>query len=245
MQVRTLSRLDLGRELRDGIASNAIRFRYVGRHDLATGQQVATVAYLNWHHPLRGDISPAEFLRIAVATGLAVDLSRMALEAIVDEFSEQAQHYAPHVKVSFGPLRDHIFHEQFVADVERVLARNILPPERLELRIAEKAFVAREVHALRSLHRRGVQIVVDEAARAVASLPSLASAPISGLQLDRSWTTALLRDETARKVCRATMAIAQALGIAPIAAGVDSQELRDALLEMGCRYGSGDVFAAM
>jgi predicted signal transduction protein with EAL and GGDEF domain len=245
MQVRTLSRLDLGRELRDAIANNDIRFRYVGRHDLATGEQVATVAYLNWHHPLRGDISPAEFLRIAVATGLAVDLSRMALDAIVDEFAEQSRHYGEHVKVSFGPLRDHIFHEQFVADVERVLARNVLPPERLELRIAEKAFVAREVHALRALHRQGVQIVVDEAARAVASLPSLASAPISGLQLDRSWTTALLRDETARKVCRATMGIAHALGLAPIAAGVDTQALREALLEIGCRYGSGDVFAAI
>jgi EAL domain-containing protein (putative c-di-GMP-specific phosphodiesterase class I) len=245
MQVRSLSRLDLGRELRDAIANRDIRFRYVGRHDLATGRQVATVAYLSWQHPLRGEIPPAEFLRIAVATGLAVDLSRMALDSIVDEFAAQSHNYAADVRVSFGPLRDHILHEDFAADVERVLARNVLPPERLELRIAEKAFVAREIHALRTLHKRGVQIVVDEAARAVASLPSLASAPVSGLQLDRSWTTALLRDETARKVCRATMSIAHALGLAPIAAGVDSPELRDALLEMGCRYGSGDVFAAM
>ncbi len=142
--------------------------------------------------------------------------------------------------MSFGPLRDHILHQEFAADVERVLAR--LPPERLELRIAEKAFVAREIHALRTLHKRGVQIVVDEAARAVASLPSLASAPVSGLQLDRSWTTAVLRDETARKVCRATMSIAHALDLTPIAAGVDTHEIRDLLLEMGCRYGSGDVF---
>lgn len=245
MKMRSLSRLDLGRELRDAIANRDIRFRYVGRHDLVTGEQVATVAYLNWHHPLRGEIAPAEFLRIAVATGLAVDLSRMALDALVDEFAERSRHCSQDMKVSFGPLRDHIFHEHFVVDVERVLARNVLPAERLELRIAEKAFVAREVHALCALQRRGVQIVVDEAARAVASLPSLASAPISGLQLDRSWTTALLRDETARKVCRATMGIAHALGLAPIAAGVDSNELRQALVEMGCRYGSGDVFAAI
>ncbi len=245
MQVRSLSRLDLGRELRDAIANRDIRFRYVGRYDLATGQQVATVAYLSWHHPLRGEIPPAEFLRIAVATGLAVDLSRRALDSIVDEFAAQSQHHSAALRISFGPLRDHILHEQFAADVERVLARNVLPPERLELRIAEKAFVAREIHALRTLHKRGVQIVVDEAARAVASLPSLASAPVSGLQLDRSWTTALLRDETARKVCRATMSLAHALELAPMAAGVDSEEIRDLLLEMGCRYGSGDVFPGM
>ncbi|MBL8270689.1 EAL domain-containing protein, partial [Steroidobacter sp.] len=243
MQVRSLSRLDLGRELRDAIANRDIRFRYVGRHDLQTGRQVASVAYLCWHHPLRGEIPPSEFLRIAVATGLAVDLSRMALESMADDFAAQSQHWAPDMRISFGPLRDHIFHEDFVGDVERVLAMNVLPPERLELRIAEKAFVARETHALRALERRGVQLVVDEAARAVASLSSLASAPISGLQLDRSFTTALLHDETANKVCRATFGIARALQLAPMAAGVDNQQIREALLEMGCRYGTGDLFA--
>ncbi len=98
----------------------------------------------------------------------------MALDSIVDEFAEQSQHYAAQdVKVSFGPLRDHIFHEHFVADRRAGAGEKCSATERLELRIAEKAFVAREVHALRALHRRGVQIVVDEAARAVASLPSL------------------------------------------------------------------------
>jgi predicted signal transduction protein with EAL and GGDEF domain len=245
MQVLSLSRLDLGRELRDAIGNRDIRFRYVARHELATGRQVASVAYLYWQHPLRGEIPPAEFLRIAVATGLAVDLSRNALESLVDDFAEQSKHWAPDMRISFGPLRDHIFHEEFVGDVERVLARNVLPPERLELRIAEKAFVARETHALRALQKRGVKVVVDEAARAVASLASLASAPISGLQLDRAWTTALLHDETAAKVCRATIGIARALQLDPMASGVDSRELRDALLEMGCRYGTGDFFPAI
>jgi predicted signal transduction protein with EAL and GGDEF domain len=249
LHLRSLSRLDLGRELRDAIANRDIGFRYVGRHDLITGRQVASVAYLRWRHPLRGEIAPAEFLRIAVATGLAVDLSRMALERIVGDALVQSQGiWPPDLRVSFGPLRDHIFHEGFVADVERVLARNVLPPERFELRIAEKAFVARDTRGLRALQKRGVQLVVDEMGRGMASLVSLATAPIWGLQLDRGWVSALRYDEndprhaTARKVCRATMSIANALGIAPVAAGVDDQSQRDALVAMGCRYGSGDFF---
>jgi EAL domain-containing protein (putative c-di-GMP-specific phosphodiesterase class I) len=207
---------------------------------------------LRWQHPLRGEIPPAEFLRIAVATGLAVDLSRMALELLVDDaLTQRPAHWAPDLRISFGPLRDHLFHEAFVADVERVLARNVLPPERLELRIAEKAFVARDTHVLRSLHKRGVQLVVDETGRGMASLAALANAPIWGLQLDRAWVTALREGSTdprgaaARKVCRATMSLANALDIAPIAAGIDHESQRDALLEMGCRYGSGDLFAML
>ena len=250
MHLRSLSRLDLGRELRDAIANREICFRYLGRHDLTTGRKVASVAYLRWQHRLRGEIPPAEFLRIAVATGLAVDLSRMALELIVDDaLTQSPAHWAPDMRVSFGPLRDHIFHESFVDDVERVLARNVLPPERFELRIAEKAFIARDMHALRSLQKRGVQLVVDETGRGMASLASLAAAPIWGLQLDRAWVTGLRESEndarraTALKVCRATMSLARALEIAPIAAGIDHESQRDALLEMGCRYGSGDLFS--
>lgn len=245
MQLRSLSRLDLGRELRDAIANRDIRFRYIGRYELATGRQAASLAYLRWSHPLRGEIPPAEFLRIAVATGLAVELSRMALELIAEDFAAEAKHWSPGMRISLGPLRDHIFHEEFVGDVERALALNVLPPECLELRIAEKAFVAREAPALRALQKLGVQLVVDEAARGMASLSALAHAPIFGLQLDRAWGTAVLSDPTANKVCRATIGIANALGLAPIAAGVDSQQQRDALLEMGCRYGSGDFFRAV
>jgi EAL domain-containing protein (putative c-di-GMP-specific phosphodiesterase class I) len=51
------------------------------------------------------------------------------------------------------------------------------------------------------------------------------------------------RSPTAQKICRATMSVAHALDLAPIAAGIDHQLQRDALLEMGCRYGSGDYFA--
>jgi predicted signal transduction protein with EAL and GGDEF domain len=249
MHLRSLSRLDLGRELRDAIANRNIRFRYVGRHELTTGRKVASLAYVRWEHPLRGEIPHAEFLRIAVATGLAVDLSRMALELIVDDaLTQSPAHWPPDMRVSFGPLRDHLFHEDFVGDVERVLARNVLPPERFELRIAEKAFVARDTHALRALQKRGVQLVVDETGRGVASLAALAAAPIWGLQLDRGWVTALRENSTdprgaaARKICRATMSLANALDIAPLATGIDHQSQRDLLLEMGCRYGSGDFF---
>jgi predicted signal transduction protein with EAL and GGDEF domain len=236
MQLRSLSRLDLGRELRDAIASRGIRFRYVGRHELASGRQVDAVAYLRWQHPLRGEIPPAEFLRIAVATGLSVELSRMALEMLaVDALAHSSfANRTPEARISFGPLRDHIFHDDFVADVERVLARAVLPPERLELRIAERAFVARETPALRTLQQRGVRIVVDEAGRGVTSLVSLATAPIWGFQLDRASVSALREQDdkqisraTALKVCRAV---------------IDDRAQRDELLAMGCRYGTGDFF---
>jgi EAL domain-containing protein (putative c-di-GMP-specific phosphodiesterase class I) len=146
------------------------------------------------------------------------------------------------VRISLGALRDHVLHEDFVADVHGFLAEGGLPPDRLELRIAEKSVVARDLADFRSLERLGVQFVVDEVGRDVSSLAALARAPVWGLQLDRAWVQALAGDAVARSVCGAGVAMATALSLTPIATGVDDEAQRNVLLELGCRYGMGDLY---
>jgi EAL domain-containing protein (putative c-di-GMP-specific phosphodiesterase class I) len=85
---------------------------------------------------------------------------------------------------------------------------------------------------------------VDEVARGLGWLDALARAPIAGLQFDRSWVTALHADAVALKVCAATMGVAAALSLTPIATGVDNEKQRQTLLRIGCKYGMGDLNAA-
>jgi EAL domain-containing protein (putative c-di-GMP-specific phosphodiesterase class I)/GGDEF domain-containing protein len=242
MKLRTLARIDLARELRNAIANGDIRLRYVGRHELRSGRLAACVGYLRWTHPLRGEIRPAEFLRVAAATGLATALSRTVLAHLRRDFVLLAARCEPQVCVSFGALRHHVLDEQFLNDVTRLVAAGGIPAERLELRIAEKVFVTRERTQSEALKRLGVRLVIDEVGRGIGSLDALARAPIWGLQLDRAWVAALRTDPIARKVCRAGIEMADALGLVPIATGVDHPQTRDALLTFGCAYGSGDLY---
>lgn len=245
MRLNALERMDIARELRTAIANGAIRLRYAGRHDLRTGRRVAWVGYVRWLHPLRGEIRPAEFLPVAQTTGLATALSRSVLAHVAEDFKYLQAHSDADVRISIGALRDHVMHEDFVADVQSFLAAGGVPAERLELRIAEKVFVARDSLGFRSLHRLGVQLVVDEVGRGAGSLPSLARAPIWGLQLDREWVQGLRSDSVARNVCRAGIAMAIALGLTPIASGVDDVELRVALLALDCHHGLGDLYGGI
>jgi len=242
LRLRSLARLDIARELRDAIENHDIRLRYVGRHDLASGRLVTWVGYLHWLHPLRGEIRAAEFLKVAETTGLATLLSRAVLSGLAEDFARLAAAADADVRLSFGALRHHVLHEDFAADIGRFLAEGAVPAARLELRISERALIARDAVDLRCLGQLGVQLVVDEVGRGMGSLDLLARAPIWGLQLDRAWVTALRSDAVARKVCRAGIGMAAALGITPIATGVDDAQQRDALLALGCRLGSGDLF---
>ncbi len=242
LRLESLARLDIARELQEAIENRDIRFRYVGRHDLETGRLVTWVGYLRWLHPLRGDIRPTEFLRVAEITGLAAALSRAVLNQLREDFATLSLRSDSDVHVSFGALRHHILHENFLADIESLVSDGGVPAERLELRVSEKTLISRDPADLNPLKRFGVRLVVDEVARGMGSLDWLARAPIWGLQLDRAWTTALRSDEVALKVCRAGVSVAVALGLTPIATGVDNLEQRDALLALGCRHGTGDLY---
>jgi EAL domain-containing protein (putative c-di-GMP-specific phosphodiesterase class I)/GGDEF domain-containing protein len=244
LRLKSLARLDLARELREAIDSREIQLRYVGRYNLQNGRLMSWVGYLRWLHPLRGEIRPAEFLKVAETTGHAVALSRAALACLREDFVRLRLLETPAASISFGALRHHVLHEDFQADIERFLAEGAVPAERLELRIAEKTLIARNPAQLDSLRRLNLRLVVDEVGRGIGSLDWLARAPLWGLQLDRAWVAALGNTEVARKVCRAGIAVAKALGLTPIATGVDSSALRDELLELGCRYGSGDFYEA-
>jgi c-di-GMP-specific phosphodiesterase len=242
VKMKSLSRLDIGRELRSAIEERAIGMRYVGRHDLRTGLLVARLAYIRWIHPLRGEVSPKEFLGVADATGAAVALSRAALQRLGADFAEMRRDTAPDVRLSFGPLRHHLLHEDFLADIDGFLASGVVAPGRLEIRIPESLIAVLSPGFCAPLVARGVQFVVDEVGRGLGSLEQLARAPLWGLQLDRAWVEAIQVDEIALRLCRAGIAAASGLGVAPIAVGVDDAAMRRALLSLGCHYGSGDLY---
>jgi EAL domain-containing protein (putative c-di-GMP-specific phosphodiesterase class I) len=199
-------------------------------------------AHLRWTHALRGEIRPLEFLRVAESIGLGLTLSRAALRWLVEDFRTLHGEWEPGVRISFSPLRDHILQGEFADEIERVVSHEGIAAERLELRIAEKDLITRDTRDLFRLRDLGVQLIVDEAGRSFGSLSILARAPVCGLQFDRSWVTTAMTDEVARRVCQAGARVAEALGLFPIASGVDDDNLRSTLLGMGYRYGSGDFF---
>jgi EAL domain-containing protein (putative c-di-GMP-specific phosphodiesterase class I)/GGDEF domain-containing protein len=242
LNLKSLARLDLARELHEAIANRDIRLRYVGRHDLATGERIANVGYLRWNHPLRGQIRPNEFVRVAEATGLARALSRSVLQGLQEDLAEMSRGTDVKRRISFGALRHHILHEDFISDISRLISEGAVPAEQLELRISERTLLAADAGAFQSLRKMGVDLVVDEVGRGLSSLDQLARAGLSGMQLDRSRATAIRRDPIALLVGRAAVSMAAALGITPIATGVDDDEQCRALLDLGYRHGMGDLY---
>jgi predicted signal transduction protein with EAL and GGDEF domain len=244
LQLRSLARLDIAREMRETIATGDISLRYRARHDLNSGALTTWVGYPRWVHPVRGEIRPVEFLRTADSTELGTTLSRAALAALRNDFLTHASGWDPQVRISFGPLRHHILNPDFVDDIVEFLADGAVPAGRLELRIAEKTFIAWRPADLARLQQLGVRVVIDKIGRGMAALEGLAPECIWGVQLDRAWVNAFRRDAAALSACRTGIAQATARGLTAIATGVDDQSTRETVLSLGCSEGTGGIYFA-
>ena len=198
VKLRSLARLDIARELREAIANRDERWRNVGRRRSADGpaRRLGWVPTLDSSTSRRGAPGSTSCVWRNLPALLLPFCREPVLSCLQQDFTALASQWDADVRISFGALRHHILHEDFAADITRFLAEGAVPAQCLELRIAEKTFLACDPMVLRSLERLGVQLVVDEVGRGLGSLDTLARAPIWGLpQLDRAWVTALHGDE--------------------------------------------------
>jgi predicted signal transduction protein with EAL and GGDEF domain len=247
LRVRSLARLDIEHELRDAITQDQLALRYAARHCLETGQLVAVHAYLRWPHPARGEVAAAEFLPIAESTGLATPLSRWALSRFQRDMPVLRAAGADRIRFSFGALRSHLSSGVLKSDVEALFASGAVTPADFELRISERvlAGLADPGPTLRPLVDLGVTLTIDEFGRGFTSLPRLARLPISAIQLDRRLALAAAADPVARRAATAVLAVAQALEIIPMSAGIDDEAQRQLFKSLGCAQGLGDAFGAL
>ena len=240
-------RLDVERELRLAIEDDQIRLHYCIRHDLRTGQASGIQAQMRWQHPIRGEIAPGRFLKIAEATDLAPAVSRAALERLVRDLPTLRQRLGAHLPVSFGPLRQHITSGRLTDDCRQPSIAAALASGPLELRIGERTLnsLVEPQQQLDALIEQGAKWVVDEFGAGTSSLHLLAQLPLAGVQIDRALVVAAMHDPGALRSCRAILRLADGLDLPTIAPGIDEEAARHRLAQLGCGHGLGDLYPRM
>jgi EAL domain-containing protein (putative c-di-GMP-specific phosphodiesterase class I) len=119
-------------------------------------------------------------------------------------------------------------------------------PESLTLEITESVFeenselLKRQLH---ELHDTGVRLSLDDFGTGYSSLKYLQQYPFDEIKIDQGFTQRILEDSYSRKIVTTVLGITGALGAEAVAEGIETPEIRDALLEMGCRFGQGYYYS--
>lgn len=236
MNVDLLSRVKMDHSMRRAMEHGLFQLHYQPQIALSDARLLGAEALLRWTDPELGVVSPGEFIPLAEETGFIVTIGNWVLQAAVQQASVWQRAGMP-VCVSVNVSAMQFQQSDFVSRVAHCIADAGLDASLLELELTESILVRDANEALsrlHALHALGVSLAVDDFGTGYSSLAYLKKFPISKLKIDRTFVTGLPDDDSDRAIVSATIAMAQALKLAVVAEGVETQAQRDFLSGANC-----------
>jgi diguanylate cyclase (GGDEF)-like protein len=236
----------LARGLSGAIDRGELHLEYQPIVDSSDGSITGVEALLRWTHPSRGLIAPAVFIPFAEQSGLIVDLGSWVLERACNDRQLWQSRSSAEITMSVNVSVHQFMSAGLAHAVAGVLARTSTDPSLLTLEVTESVFVRDERRALvvlDELKQIGVKLSLDDFGTGYSSLGYLNAMPIDALKIDQSFVAKLTEDPSSRKIVSAIIGLAHGLGMTVVAEGVETDQQRDELIELGADQCQGFYFA--
>jgi len=245
MQAAQLARLQLEHELRQGLEQQQFILCYQALVD-RNGVVIAAEAQIHWNHPQRGRLPPSAFLAVAETTGLILPLGTWALQDLCRQLST----WASRPEMARLPLTLKIGARQFkqpdfVAQVCTVLEQSGADPQKLNLALSDTLLQQQpeELCAkLNALKRKGVSLTLEAFGAGHSSLSLLKTLPLAQLTIDAGFIKHIVYDPQDLAIVRSIVHLAQSMGWAVMANGVENPQQQQVLAHAGCNGCQGSLF---
>ncbi len=224
---------DLSMAIKNGELSLAFQPQGAARHSVAESKIIGFEALARWQHPVRGQVSPVEFIPIAEESGLIVEMG----EWILREACREAASWPKPLQVAVNLSPAQFMHGDVVGLVHSILIETGLSPGRLELEITEGVLIEdfdRGLALLRRLKALGVRISMDDFGSGYSSLSYLQAFPFDKIKIDRAFIINLGRNPQSAAIVRAVIDLGHGLEMSIIAEGVETVDQLAFLAKEGC-----------
>ena len=243
---RQQDRLQIESQLRRAIDNNEFHLVYQPQVSLRDGRIYGAEALLRWRHRTLGELSPDAFINQAEATGDIVRIGAWVIGQACHQICAWRKAGLSIERVAVNVSSRQILGDELPRVVEAALGKCNLPGSVLELEMTERVLVedapdtVASFDALRSL---GVGLVIDDFGEGYSALNYLRRLPINGLKLSRPFLQGVPDNHSDVAICQAVTGIAHSLGLSIVAEGVETEEQRRFLMDLGVSLGQGFLYS--
>ncbi|MFI4939089.1 MAG: EAL domain-containing protein [Burkholderiales bacterium] len=245
MESAMLRHAALETDLRRAIAENQLLLHYQGQV-VDEGRLTGCEALVRWNHPIRGMISPVEFIPLAEETGLILPLGEWVLETACKQLAAWAvRSEMANLAIAVNVSTLQFSQVDFVDRVLAVIHSTGANPRRLKLEMTESLLISNVesvIEKMFALRAKGVGFALDDFGTGYSSLAYLKLLPLDQLKIDQSFVRDVLNDPNDASIAKTIIALARGLGIGVIAEGVETAAQRDFLADSGCHAYQGYFF---
>jgi diguanylate cyclase (GGDEF)-like protein/PAS domain S-box-containing protein len=245
MQAAVSLRAALEMDLREAIQREQFVLYYQAQ---VTDKQCVTgvECLVRWRNPLRGIVAPGEFIQVAEETGLIIALGTWVLEAACKQLALWSHHPDNHhLTIAVNVSARQFLQRDFVDQVQAAMLRTGAPASRLKLELTESMLVSNVedvIAKMRTLKAMGVGFSLDDFGTGYSSLYYLKRMPLDQVKIDQGFVRNILVDANDASIAKMVVALANSLGLAVIAEGVETEAQRDFLASLGCLAYQGYLF---
>ncbi|AEJ61813.1 diguanylate cyclase/phosphodiesterase [Spirochaeta thermophila DSM 6578] len=205
------------------------------------GVVVGAEALLRWRHPREGLILPSEFVPIAEDTGLIFPLGRWVISRAAEAWGRWRREGLSSLLISVNLSPQQIKDVQLVDHLRETLSRHGIPPGYLTLEITERTFLehmgSREFFS--RLEEMGIGIALDDFGTGYSTFQYIKQYPVKAIKIDKSFVQGLPARGEDVAIIQAILTLADGLGLAVIAEGVENEQQALLLRTFNCQIFQG------
>jgi len=245
MSVISQERFALEHDLRHAVSLGQLELHYQAQVPFEAGVPGGVEALLRWHHPTRGLIPPDQFIPLAEESGLINEIGHWVLQQACWQARQWLDSGYP-IRVSVNLSCIQLQQDNIVELVRDSLQQVNLPACYLELELTESCLLKdfdRSARSLNKLRLLGVSLAMDDFGTGYSSLSYLKRLRLHRLKIDRSFVTGLPTDQGDLAIVSTIVAMARSLGLEVVAEGVETEQQRISLLQLGCDEYQGFLFS--
>jgi diguanylate cyclase (GGDEF)-like protein/PAS domain S-box-containing protein len=240
-------RMGLSNDLRVALEEKQFWIAYQPIVEMASGAIHKAEALIRWEHPVRGLVSPGEFIPVAEETGLIVDIGNWVFQEAAATICHWRRNYDPAFQISVNKSPLQFLNDGANAKSWLDLMEEIeVPHQSIVIEITEGIFLESDPavdNMLFKFRNRGVHVAIDDFGTGYSSLSYLKKFDIDYLKIDQSFVRNLPHSARDLALCEAIIVMGHKLGMKIIAEGVETREQRDLLLAAKCDYAQGYFFS--
>lgn len=239
-------RLDDPARLRSALENDEFVLHYQPLVALDTRQVYGVEALIRWQHPEWGLVSPDRFLPMLESSSLMSAVGRWARERAVLDVLSLERDLGVRQSVALNVSAREFDAPGFATSFAELVNTTGIDPAWVTLELTESARLGdadvsvRELHLARSL---GAQVVLDDYGTGYANLAALLNMPLTGVKIDRMFTTRL-REARVQRMLSSVLGFCEASALDVVLEGIETESQRSIALELGFDRGQGFLFSA-
>jgi len=234
-------------DMRKALPDNQFELFYQPIIELATGNIHKAEALLRWHHPVKGSVSPDNFIPVAEETRLIMEIGDWVFYQAVEQSAKWRQAYFADFQISINTSPVQYLNEDFniVLWLDHLKSLG-LSGRAIAVEITEGLLMetmSGVTDKLLMFRDAGIQVSLDDFGTGYSSLSYLRKFDIDYIKIDRSFVQNLQPQSDDMALCEAIIMMAHKLGLKVIAEGIETAQQSALLSSAGCDYGQGYLFS--